>query len=102
MNAALASGALDVVGLARLLAIDPDAPKTLLAGRDSTQHVSPIRTGIATVDRMGVMEIFWYTGQLKRIARGGDPRPRESGLKVFLKAVLTSGWGAFRTRRARA
>ena len=98
MNAALASGAPDVVGLVRLLAIDPDAPKPLLAGRDSTEHVRPIRTGIAKVDRMGIMEIFWHTGQLKRIARCGDPRPRESGLKAFLKAVLTSGWGAFRPR----
>lgn len=102
MNAALGSGALDVVGLARLLAIDPDAPRHLLAGRDPTEQVKPIRTGITKIDRMGIMEIFWYTAQLKRIAKGGDPRPRESGLKSFLRAVLTSGWGAFRTRRARA
>ena len=102
MNAALASGALDIVGLARLLAIEPDAAMTLLAGRDTAEHVKPIRTGIAKVDRMGVMEILWYTAQLKRIANGGDPRPREGGLRAFLRAVLTSSWGAFRTRRARA
>jgi 2,4-dienoyl-CoA reductase-like NADH-dependent reductase (Old Yellow Enzyme family) len=102
MNAALASGALDIVGLARLLAIEPDAARTLLAGRDAAEQVKPIRTGIAKVDRMGIMEIFWYTAQLKRIANGGDPRPREGGLRAFLGAVLTSGWGAFRTRRARA
>lgn len=101
MNAALASGALDIVGLARLLAIDPDAPRALLAGRDAKRQVHPIRTGIAKVDKMGVMEIFWYTAQLKRIARGADPKPNEGGLKAFLKAVLGSGWGAFRTRRAR-
>jgi 2,4-dienoyl-CoA reductase-like NADH-dependent reductase (Old Yellow Enzyme family) len=102
MNAALASGALDIVGLARLLAIEPDAARTLLAGRDAAEQVKPIRTGIAKVDRMGIMEIFWYTAQLKRIANGGDPRTREGGLRAFLRAVLTSGWGAFRTRRARA
>lgn len=102
MNAALRSGALDVVGLARLLAIDPDAPAALLQGHDSPQQVRPIFTGIKAVDRMGVMEVWWYERQLKRIARGQSPRPGESGLSAFLKSALTGGWGTFRTRRLRA
>ena len=102
MNAALRSGALDVIGLARLLAIDPDAPAALLRGQDSPRQVRPIKTGIPAIDRMGVMEIFWYTLQLCRVADGGDPRPGESGLWAFLKAVTKSGWGTFRTRRLRA
>jgi 2,4-dienoyl-CoA reductase-like NADH-dependent reductase (Old Yellow Enzyme family) len=102
MNAALRSGSLDVIGLARLLAIDPEAPAALLRGQDSAQRVHPIRTGIAAIDGMGVMEIFWYTLQLRRIGGGGDPRPNESGLWSFLKAVMKSGWGTFRTRRLRA
>ncbi|WP_428381989.1 NADH:flavin oxidoreductase/NADH oxidase family protein [Nevskia ramosa] len=102
MNAALRSGALDVIGLARLLAIDPDAPAALLRGQDSPQQVRPIQTGIPPIDRMGVMEIFWYSLQLRRIADGGDPRPGESGLWAFLKAVTKSGWGTFQTRRLRA
>ena len=102
MNAALRSGALDVVGLARLLAIDPDAPAALLQGRDSPQQVRPIKTGLKAVDRMGVMEVWWYERQLKRIARGQSPRPHEGGLSAFLKAAFTGGWGTFRTRRLRA
>jgi len=102
MNAALASGALDVIGLARLLAIDPEAPAALLRGKDSRARVRPITTGISMIDRMGVMEIFWYSLQLRRIAEGGNPRPGESGLWAFLKSVLKSGWGTFRTRRLRA
>lgn len=102
MNDALRSGALDVIGLARLLAIDPDAPAALLTGQDSAERVRPIKTGIAMVDRMGIMEIFWYTLQLSRIARGGNPRPNESGLWAFLKSVLKSGWGTVQTRRLRA
>jgi len=39
MNAALRSGALDVVGVGQLLAIDPDAPVALLQRRDSLQQV---------------------------------------------------------------
>lgn len=102
MNAALASGALDLIGLARLLAMDPEAPTTLLNGQDSPHAVRPIKTGIPMVDRMGVMEIFWYARQLARIGAGDDPRPHESGLKAFLNAAVRSGWGTFRTRRARA
>lgn len=102
MEAALRSGALDIVGLARLLAIDPDAPASLLQGRDSRQQVRPITTRIKAVDRMGIMEVLWYTGQLRRMAKGGEPRPCESGLWAFLRSVLLSGWGTFRTRRLRA
>ena len=102
MNAALRTGALDVVGVARLLAIDPDAPAALLQGRDSTQHVRPISTGLKAVDRLGIMEVLWYTRQLGRMARGKAPRPSESGLAAFLKSAVGSGWGTFRTRRLRA
>ncbi|KVF78290.1 NADH oxidase [Burkholderia sp. FL-7-2-10-S1-D7] len=102
MNAALHSGALDVVGLARLLAIDPEAPAALLQGRDSLQQVHPISTGLKAVDRLGIMEVLWYTRQLKRIARGREPRPDEGGLAAFLKSAFSSGWGTFRTRRLRA
>jgi len=102
MNAALQSGALDVVGIARLMAIDPDAPEALLSGRDSNQEVRPISTGIKPIDRMGLMEILWYTRQLKRIVRGGNPNPNESGLWAFLSSVVNIGWGTYRTKRLRA
>lgn len=102
MNDALRCGALDLVGLARLLAIDPDAPAALLQGHDSKQQVRPISTGIKAVDRMGIMEVLWYTRQLKRIAKRREPRPNEGGLSAFLKSMLGSGWGTYRTRRLRA
>jgi 2,4-dienoyl-CoA reductase-like NADH-dependent reductase (Old Yellow Enzyme family) len=71
MNAALRSGALDVVGLARLLAIDPDAPTALLQGRDSTQRVRPISTGIAAVDRLGIWKCSGTRG-----SSNASPRAR--------------------------
>ncbi|MDD2161289.1 hypothetical protein N1078_11930 [Pseudomonas sp. MIL19] len=102
MNAALASGAVDVIGLARLLAIDPDAPTALLQGKDSAQQVHTIKTGIKPIDRMGLMEILWYSLQLKRIAKGREPRANESGLLAFVKSLAMSSWGTYRTRRLRA
>jgi hypothetical protein len=74
----------------------------LLQGRDSPQRVRPITTGIKPVDRMGIMEILWYTRQLKRIAEGGNPRANESGLAAFLKSLVSTQWGTYKTRRLRA
>ena len=88
MAAAVSSGAVDFVGLARALAIEPDLPRRLLAGQQPTQTVRPIRTGIGPVDRMGLMEVTWYTGQLKRIGRGEAPKPKEPALWVFLGFLL--------------
>ena len=51
---------------------------------------------------MGIMEISWYGHQLKRIATGRNPRPNKSALFALLRALVSSGWGTFRTRRLRA
>ncbi|KUO55263.1 MAG: hypothetical protein APF80_01185 [Alphaproteobacteria bacterium BRH_c36] len=102
MDAVLRSGALDIIGLARLLAIDPEAPAALLRGQDSQQRVRPMKTGITKIDRMGIMEISWYAQQLKRIANGGNPRPHESASFALVRALVSSGWGTFRTRRLRS
>src|SRR5690554_1248368 len=98
MNEALASGALDMVGLARLLAIEPDAPKRFLAGQESLHQVKPITTGVKAVDRMALMEIMWYGRQLRRIGNGKAPKPKESGFKSLLASLLENGWGTFQTK----
>jgi 2,4-dienoyl-CoA reductase-like NADH-dependent reductase (Old Yellow Enzyme family) len=89
MAQAIESGAVDMVGLARMLAIEPDAPKKLLAGKPTVHTVKPITTGIKAIDKLGLLEISWYTGQLKRIGRGEPPKPKEWGLWVFAKQA----WG---------
>lgn len=94
MAAAISSGAVDLVGLARAVAIEPDVVNRLLSGQAPREQVRPIKTGIPPIDRMGLMEVSWYTGQLKRIGRGEAPRPNESALWVFLKTVFKQmGWG---------
>ncbi|HET6789727.1 MAG TPA: NADH oxidase, partial [Aquabacterium sp.] len=87
MAAAIESGAVDAVGVARALALETDLPNRLLAGQEPRHQVRPIKTGIRAIDNKGILEITWYTGQLKRIGRGEPPRPDESGLWVFIKMV---------------
>lgn len=102
MAEAVTGGAVDFVGLARSLAIEPDLPGRVLAGQEPRQQVRPIRTGIRMVDDMGMMEVMWYSRQLHRMGRGAEPCPRESGLWSLLANLAASGWGTFRTRRLRA
>ncbi|OYU46646.1 MAG: NADH oxidase [Burkholderiales bacterium PBB4] len=92
MAQAIESGAVDMVGIARMLAIEPDVPQRLLAGEDPRYQVHPIKTGIKAIDKLGLLEISWYTGQLKRIGRGQPPKPHEPALWVFAKQA----WGMLR------
>ena len=97
MAQAVGSGAVDMVGLARMLAIEPDLPRRILSGLAPLHQVKPITTGIKAIDKLGLLEVSWYTGQLKRIGRGQPTRPDESGLWVFAKQV----WHMLRARRTR-
>ncbi len=87
MAQAIDSGAVDMVGIARVMAIEPDVCQRLLMGENPTQTVKPIKTGIGFIDKMGLMEVTWYTGQLKRIGQGQPPVPTESALWVFIKFI---------------
>jgi len=102
MNRALANNSLDMVGLARPLAVDPDYSKKMLKGQLPKMEIKPITTGIAAVDKMALLEVTWYGRQLRRMAAGKNPKPNESGLASFMKTVLSTGYHTFKTRRLRA
>ena len=97
MAQAIESGAVDMVGLARALALEPDLPKRLLAGQAPRYQVKPIRTGVGPVDRMGLLEITWYTTQLKRIGQGLSTRPNLPALWVLARFV----WAQLRAGKSR-
>ncbi|MDP2229130.1 MAG: NADH:flavin oxidoreductase/NADH oxidase family protein [Moraxellaceae bacterium] len=102
MADAITSGAIDVVGVARALAIEPDMPARVLSGQEPRYAVKPIKTGIAMIDRMALMEVAWYSRQLRRIGNGKAPKPNESGLVSFILGMTDNGWKTFKTRRLRA
>ena len=86
MAQAISSGAVDVVGLARLLAVEPDAPNKLIAGKP-IETVKPIKTGLSMVDKMGLMETAWYSAQLKRMGKGKAPDIKLSAWLVLIKTI---------------
>jgi 2,4-dienoyl-CoA reductase-like NADH-dependent reductase (Old Yellow Enzyme family) len=100
MASAIRSGAVDLVGLGRSLAVEPDLPSRILIGSKPEFYAKPVSTGFRFLDRIGMMEITWYTWQIQRMARGRDPIPDASPLLVLLKNPWRIGSYAFRTKRA--
>jgi 2,4-dienoyl-CoA reductase-like NADH-dependent reductase (Old Yellow Enzyme family) len=75
MDEALASGAVDLVGIGRPLCVDPDLPRALIEGRvDRAPAIEPPRFGVRAMEPMA--ESAWYAAQMARMARGLDPDPR--------------------------
>ena len=98
IESALASGALDVAGLGRALALDPDFSRKLIEGHDVTSQVKPVRTGIGPIDRMAMMEVGFYGRQIRRMARGREPRPDENATLAAIALLCEQGIGTMRTR----
>lgn len=88
MANAISSNAVDFVGIARHLAIETDVPNKLLSGKFPKHSVKPIKTGIPMIDNMGIMEVSWYSAQLKRIGNGKKPNVDASPFLEFLKSIF--------------
>jgi 2,4-dienoyl-CoA reductase-like NADH-dependent reductase (Old Yellow Enzyme family) len=99
MRAALQSGATDMIGMARPLAVDPDFPRDLLADPDHGLVIKRPTTGSRYLDRMTMLDIVWYERQLARMASGQRPKPNLSVWRTVIGTLVASGRQAFKTRR---
>ena len=91
MEEALASGACDVIGVARSLAIQPDFPNQLLSGASVTSQVKPLTTGWKFLDKTFPLEIIWYTDQLHLMGEGKEPNLKKSALGSVWSMVYKLG-----------
>lgn len=99
MAAAVDSGATDIVGLARPLAVEPDLPNRILAGESVHSVVEPRRTGIKAIDDMAMMEVVWFARQLHRMGKGKDPVQNESVLMAFIRSLVMVAIRSSKTKR---
>jgi 2,4-dienoyl-CoA reductase-like NADH-dependent reductase (Old Yellow Enzyme family) len=100
MAQAIRSGAVDLVGLGRPLCVDPDLPNRLLAGAADASSVRPRRVGVRELDT--ILEVFWYTQQLHRLAAGKPPRLNRNAWVAIAQALGESSLDAVRRRRPEA
>jgi 2,4-dienoyl-CoA reductase-like NADH-dependent reductase (Old Yellow Enzyme family) len=97
MKSAVSEGAIDIVGLARPLALEPDLPSRILNGQADVSKVVPRQTGIKVVD--GFVELMWHTQQIHRMGAGRDPDPDRSPWYTLALALLENGWDSLRLKR---
>jgi len=100
MNSALASGALDAIGMARPLAVDPALSNKLLSDANYKIVLPNLSTGIAMVNQMTMLDITWYEQQLDRIGSGLDPDLKLGAWRSAFKTLGAVGRHAFTKRRA--
>ncbi|QMS90776.1 NADH:flavin oxidoreductase/NADH oxidase family protein [Nostoc edaphicum CCNP1411] len=68
MAQAIEEGSVDVIGLARPLAIAPNLPIELLTNRTSGITLQPQIAQTNDLDQQGMLEIIWYTQQIHQLA----------------------------------
>ncbi len=100
MQAALDSGAIDFIGLARPLTLVPDLPKKAVAHPDFRMELREPGTGIRLLDKSLFIGLVWYEQQIHRMAEGKAPRADLSAWKTVWMQLSGMGITAFRKRRA--
>jgi hypothetical protein len=101
MEALLGSGAVDLIGLARPVALDPDLPRRLLAGGDGVAlpaYRLPAVLGLAAM----AGESEWYESQLGRVGAGKDVHPGLHPVRAASAFVAGEALRGLTARRRRA
>lgn len=99
MRNAISSGATDMVGLARPLAVIPDIPNRVLADINYSMTLPEPTTGKPKLDRMVMLGLTWFETQIRRIAKGKAPNEKLSAWATVFETLLSSGISAFKQRR---
>lgn len=88
MESAVSSGAIDVVGLARPLAMEPGLPARVLAGDRAPARTGRDKLGVRALD--AVLAAQFYVEQLHRLADGKQPDEKLSRLWTIAHAAWMS------------
>lgn len=100
MNDALESGAADMIGIARPLAVQPDLSHKLLNNNRHKIELKPLSTGIKLLDAASMLSLTWYEHQLAYIGKGRGPKPNLSAWWSVLKTFGALGSFLVQKRRA--
>jgi 2,4-dienoyl-CoA reductase-like NADH-dependent reductase (Old Yellow Enzyme family) len=98
MEQALREGSADVIGIARPMCVDADAPRQLFAGAESLNRyedgLSALPRWLSFLERSDTLRVFaglslmyWYYVQIEELARHGKARPGTSVVAAALRVV---------------
>ncbi len=99
MAAPIREGAVDLVGLARALCVEPDLPRRALAGEAVVSQVRRLTTGVRALDRIAALDVTWYENQLALLGAGKRPNPGLGELRSMAMSLCKQGTRAFQMRR---
>ncbi|KJH63851.1 NADH:flavin oxidoreductase/NADH oxidase family protein [Acinetobacter calcoaceticus] len=85
MNHIVANGTVDLVGLARPFAIQPDLAKQLLAGKSVLKPAKIPVVGYKPVD--AYLQLGWHAAQFRRISSGQQPK----AIKGLIHTLIAFG-----------
>ncbi|MCH7307166.1 NADH:flavin oxidoreductase/NADH oxidase family protein [Acinetobacter sp. NIPH 1852] len=85
MNRIVADGTVDLIGLARPFALQPDLAKQLLAGKSVKESATIPHLGYKPVD--AYLQLAWHSAQFRRISGGQQPR----AIKGLIKTLIAFG-----------
>lgn len=100
MNAALQRGALDFIGIARPLAIEPELPRIAISDPNFVIELPHLSKGVKALDLLGAHNITWYEQQIWRMAKNKTPKPSLSPWRTLGATLWSNGKYAFSKRRA--
>jgi 2,4-dienoyl-CoA reductase-like NADH-dependent reductase (Old Yellow Enzyme family) len=86
---AVESGAADVIGLARPIAVEPDFPRRILDGTTEVSLAKPQKVGNKNIDDL--LSGAWYQEQIARLGRGKPTLPSRKpvvALAIMLATML--------------
>lgn len=85
MNRIVADGTVDLIGLARPFALQPDLAKQLLAGKSVKESTTIPHLGYKPVD--AYLQLAWHSAQFRRISSGQQPK----AIKGLIKTLIAFG-----------
>ncbi len=90
MQRILAEGVVELVGLARPFAMQPDLARRLLAGESVAEPPAVPRIGYKPVD--AYLQLAWHAAQFRRIAAAREPRPLGGLLRTLAAFAPRMGY----------